>query len=82
MKCWGKEEASLLLYEGGWESQYRALVVVGQWDVLRSEGEAYAGKLEGVGVMVDLKIMRGMLHSFFRHGRCVEAGEGDDQCYG
>jgi triacylglycerol lipase len=44
------------------------LVVVGELDVLRSEGEAYAEKLRGGGVEVDLKVMRGMPHPLAMDG--------------
>jgi len=73
-KSWGEPEASPLLYEGGWESQPRALVVVGELDVLRSEGEAYAEKLRKGGVEVDLKVMKGMPHPFLAMDGVLQQG--------
>ncbi|KUJ12336.1 uncharacterized protein LY89DRAFT_688084 [Mollisia scopiformis] len=63
-ESWKEPEASPLLYESGWEEQPKALVVVGELDVLRTEGEEYAGKLRKAGVEVDLRIMKGMPHPF------------------
>jgi len=63
-KRWREPEASPLLYESGWKGQPKALVVVGELDVLRSEGEMYAEKLRGSGVDVDLRVFKGMPHPF------------------
>jgi acetyl esterase/lipase len=67
----GESEASPLFYSdnaGGvkdrWKLLPRALVVVGELDVLREEGIAYAKRLTKHGVSVELKIMTGMPHPF------------------
>ncbi|KAE9380659.1 hypothetical protein N431DRAFT_477552 [Stipitochalara longipes BDJ] len=73
-KSWEEPEASPLLYENGWESQPRALVVVGELDVLRSEGEAYAEKLRKGGVEVDLRVMKGMPHPFLAMDGVLQQG--------
>ncbi len=73
-KTWGEPEASPLLYKNGWDKQPEALVVVGELDVLRSEGEAYVEKLEGAGVKADLKIMRGMPHPFLAMDGVLQQG--------
>jgi len=73
---WGEEEASPLLYVDGWERMPRALVVVGELDVLRSEGEAYAEKLRDAGVEVDLKVMKGMPHPFLAMDGVLQQGRG------
>ena len=63
-KTWEEPEASPLLHTDGWAEQPKALIVVGELDVLRSEGEEYAEKLRRGGLEVDLKIMKGMPHPF------------------
>lgn len=42
-----------------------ALIVVAEYDVLRDEGIAYADKLTNQGVHVQLKMAKGLVHSFF-----------------
>ncbi|KAL3421742.1 triacylglycerol lipase [Phlyctema vagabunda] len=76
VKTWGEPEASPLLYAAGeaWEQQPPALVVVGELDVLRSEGEAYASKLREHGISVDLKIMKGMPHPFLAMDAALQQG--------
>ncbi|RDW85535.1 hypothetical protein BP5796_03860 [Coleophoma crateriformis] len=71
---WSEPEASPLLYPSGWAEQPPALIVVGELDVLRSEGEAYAQKLESAGVPVDLKIMKGMPHPFLAMDAVLQQG--------
>jgi acetyl esterase/lipase len=73
-KSWKEPEASPLLYEDGWAEQPKALVVVGELDVLRSEGEQYADKLRKGGVEVDLKIMKGMPHPFLAMDGVLQQG--------
>ncbi len=73
-KTWAEPEASPLLYQDGWESQPPALIVVGELDVLRSEGEAYANKLRSAGVEADLKIMKGMPHPFLAMDEALQQG--------
>lgn len=71
---WAEPEASPLLYKDGWEQQPEALVVVGELDVLRTEGEMYADKLRKAGVEVDLKIMEGMPHPFLAMDGALQQG--------
>ncbi|KAL5328654.1 hypothetical protein ACEPPN_002156 [Leptodophora sp. 'Broadleaf-Isolate-01'] len=73
-KTWADPEASPLLYPSGWEKQPKALVVVGELDVLRSEGEAYAEKLSAAGVEADLKVMKGMPHPFLAMDGVLQQG--------
>lgn len=77
-KTWADPEASPLLYgneKGEWGRLPKALIVVGELDVLRSEGEAYAEKLESNGVKADLKIMKGMPHPFLAMDGALRQGK-------
>ncbi|TVY75913.1 AB hydrolase superfamily protein [Lachnellula suecica] len=74
---WAQPEASPLFYgdgNGEWGRLPRALVVVGGLDVLRSEGEAYAAKLESNGVKVDLRIHEGLPHPFVAMDEVLKQG--------
>ena len=73
-RTWGEVEASPLLYSDGWKRQPKALIVVGELDVLRSEGEAYAEKLRAAGVEVQLKVMKGMPHPFLAMDGVLQQG--------
>ncbi|KAL2863508.1 alpha/beta hydrolase [Aspergillus lucknowensis] len=61
---WSHPEASPLFYSGNWSALPRALIMVGELDVLRSEGEQYGEKLRKAGVEVDLQVMKRMPHPF------------------
>jgi acetyl esterase/lipase len=71
---WAEPESSPLLYDDGWPEQPKALVVVGELDVLRTEGEKYAEKLRGAGVEADLRIMKGMPHPFLAMDGALQQG--------
>jgi len=45
-----------------------ATIVLAEIDPLRSEGEAYAAKLQAAGVDVDLRLFSGVAHEFFGMG--------------
>ncbi|KAL4801593.1 Alpha/Beta hydrolase protein [Aspergillus unguis] len=72
---WSHPEASPLFYPGDFSALPRALVMVGELDVLRTEGEQYAGKLEQAGVEVDLQVMKGMPHPFLAMDGVLREGK-------
>ena len=51
-----------------------AMVMTGECDPLRDQGEAYADKLKNAGVSVELKRYEGMIHPFFSLGGIIDAG--------
>ncbi|KAK1141947.1 hypothetical protein N8T08_008270 [Aspergillus melleus] len=72
---WANAEASPLFYRGDWSQLPRALVMVGELDVLRTEGEQYAEKLTKAGVQVDLQVMKGMPHPFLAMDGVLQEGK-------
>jgi acetyl esterase/lipase len=77
----GEPEASPLFYTdnaGGvkerWRRLPKALVVVGELDVLRDEGVAYAQRLMKNGVEAQLKVMKGMPHPFLAMDGVLKQG--------
>ncbi|KAI9041666.1 alpha/beta hydrolase [Aspergillus affinis] len=72
---WANPEASPLFYRGDWSQLPRALVMVGELDVLRTEGEQYADKLKKAGVQVDLQVMKGMPHPFLAMDGVLQEGK-------
>ncbi|ENH75726.1 hypothetical protein FOC1_g10003885 [Fusarium oxysporum f. sp. cubense race 1] len=51
-----------------------ACFVVGELDVLRSEGEQFAKKLQDAGVKAELNVMKGQPHPFIAMDAVLEAG--------
>jgi len=72
---WSHFEASPLFFEGDWSKLPPALVMVGELDVLRTEGEQYARKLQNAGVDVDLHVMEGMPHPFLAMDAVLKSGK-------
>lgn len=68
-------EASPLFYEDDWPRLPPALIMVGEFDVLRSEGEQYAEKLRRAGVEVNLQVMKGMPHPFLAMDGVLQEGK-------
>ncbi|KAI1943438.1 hypothetical protein LOZ58_002050 [Ophidiomyces ophidiicola] len=70
-------QASPLLYSDDaptWHQQPHAIVVVGELDVLREEGEQYAAKLKKHGSTVELHVMRRQPHPFLAMDGVLQAG--------
>ncbi|EAS31404.3 lipase [Coccidioides immitis RS] len=70
-------EASPLMYPDDaptWDGLPHAIVVVGELDVLREEGEQYAAKLKRHGVSTDLHVMQRQPHPFLAMDGVLEAG--------
>lgn len=74
-KDWSHPDASPLFYTGNWSALPRALVMVGELDVLRTEGEQYAQNLKQTGVEVDLQVMKGMPHPFLAMDGVLKEGK-------
>lgn len=70
----GHPEASPLFWEGDWSKLPPACMVVGELDVLRSEGEQFAKKMEEGGVKADVHVMKGQPHPFLAMDAALEAG--------
>ena len=71
---WSDPEASPLLWKGDWSQLPPAVIVVGELDVLRSEGEAMGRKLKEAGVRADTNIMVGQPHPFIAMDEALEDG--------
>jgi acetyl esterase len=50
-----------------------AMIITGECDPVRDQGEAYADKLRRAGVAVEVKRYEGMVHPFFNLGGIVDA---------
>ncbi|KAL3484559.1 Alpha/Beta hydrolase protein [Aspergillus germanicus] len=72
---WSHPEASPLFYTGDWSALPRALIMVGELDVLRREGEQYGEKLRKAGVQVNLQVMKGMPHPFLAMDGVLKEGK-------
>lgn len=68
-------EASPIFYNDDWSLLPHALIMVGELDVLRTEGEQYAEKLRKAGVEVDLQVMKGMPHPFLAMDEALSEGK-------
>lgn len=73
---WMDPEASPIFYpDQTFTNSPPALILVGELDVLRYEGERYAKKLMDAGVKVDLHLMLGMPHPFLAMDAVLETGK-------
>ncbi|KAH8893036.1 hypothetical protein GQ53DRAFT_840757 [Thozetella sp. PMI_491] len=73
-KDWVNPEASPLFWEGGWSALPPAAIVLGELDVLRSEGEQFGKKLQDAGIRAEIRIMKGQPHPFIAMDGVLEAG--------
>ncbi|KAH7377105.1 Alpha/Beta hydrolase protein [Plectosphaerella cucumerina] len=73
--AWAHPEASPLLWEGDWSMMPPAVMVLGELDVLRSEGEALGKKMSDAGVQVETTIMPGQPHPFIAMDGVLEDGK-------
>ncbi|KAI9157986.1 triacylglycerol lipase [Paramyrothecium foliicola] len=71
---WSHPEASPLYWSGDWSKLPPACLVLGELDVLRTEGEDFAKKLQANGVKADVTIMEGQPHPFIAMDAVLEAG--------
>ena len=61
----GESRLISLVNDGNLQDSPSATVITAQIDPLRSEGEAYAGRLRNAGVAVDYRNYDGVTHEFF-----------------
>ncbi|KAH6643409.1 alpha/beta hydrolase fold-domain-containing protein [Truncatella angustata] len=71
---WDHPEASPLFWKGDWSKLPAACFVLGELDVLRTEGEQFGKKLEEAGVKADINVMKGQPHPFIAMDAVLEAG--------
>ncbi|KAL1835343.1 hypothetical protein VTK73DRAFT_5754 [Phialemonium thermophilum] len=71
---WSHPEASPLLWKGDWSRLPPAVLVLGELDVLRTEGEQFAQKLRDAGVTAEVHVMRGQPHPFIAMDGVLEDG--------
>ena len=74
-KDWSRPEASPLFWEGDWTKLPPAIMVLGELDILRHEGEQFGAKLEEAGVMVDVHILKGQPHPFLAMDGVLKDGQ-------
>ncbi|KAI1375486.1 alpha/beta hydrolase fold-domain-containing protein [Hypoxylon crocopeplum] len=71
---WSHPEASPLLWEGDWSKLPRAVIVVGELDVLRDEGRQFGHKLRQAGAKAEVHVMKGQPHPFIAMDGVLDAG--------
>ncbi|KXJ88056.1 alpha/beta hydrolase fold-domain-containing protein [Microdochium bolleyi] len=71
---WAHPEASPLFWKGDFAKLPPACFVVGELDVLRTEGEQFAEKLREKGVKVEFNLMKGQPHPFIAMDEALEDG--------
>lgn len=73
-KDWANPESSPLFWDGDWSALPPAVLVLGELDVLRTEGEQFSQKLRDAGVRAETHIMKGQPHPFIAMDGALEAG--------
>ncbi len=71
----GREPSASPLNAADFRGLPPAMVITGECDPLRDQGEAYARKLQAAGVPVELKRYEGMIHLFFQLGGIVDTAK-------
>ncbi|KAF2083881.1 putative lipase [Saccharata proteae CBS 121410] len=71
---WAHPAASPALWDGDWARLPRCVVVVGELDLLRGEGEAYAERVRRAGGEAVCHVMEGMPHPFLAMSGVLEQG--------
>lgn len=75
-KTWSDPEASPLLFPAEKFAELPpAVVLVGELDILRHEGEEYARKLNKAGVAAKVEVMKGMPHPFLAMDAVLAEGK-------
>ena len=59
------EPGGSLLYAGDLSEFPPAVILTAEHDVLRDEGEVYAGRLQKAGVLTEFRRFAGRIHGFF-----------------
>lgn len=69
-----RQDTPTLLWAGDWARLPPACVVLGELDVLRTEGERFGQRLREAGVRADVHVMRGHPHPFIAMDAVLEEG--------
>lgn len=67
-------EASPMFWDGDWSRLPPAVILVGELDVLRHEGQQFGEKLSAAGVQAETHVMKGQPHPFIAMDGVLEAG--------
>ncbi|RMZ89632.1 hypothetical protein DV736_g3137, partial [Chaetothyriales sp. CBS 134916] len=68
-------DVSPLLWPGDFGRLPPAVILVGEVDILRHEGQQYARKLRNAGVQTRLEVMKGMPHPFLAMDAVLDEGK-------
>lgn len=71
---WLYLEVSLLFWDGDWLKLLFVIIVFGEFDVLKSEGEVFGKKFMDVGVKVDVYVLKGQLYFFLVMDGVLQVG--------
>ncbi|RMZ81780.1 hypothetical protein DV738_g1963, partial [Chaetothyriales sp. CBS 135597] len=69
-----RPDVSPLLWSGDFARLPPAVILVGEVDILRHEGQEYARKLQDAGVQTRLEVMEGMPHPFLSMDAVLDEG--------
>jgi len=74
-KQYADPEASPIFWQGDWSLLPPATVIVGEYDVLRAEGEDFAKNMTQAGASAKVCLMKGMPHPFLAMDGVLEKGK-------